>query len=73
MSDTEVGRQTGKVLDDAIAVLSICSQDQLKQLKNAIESAPIQESQVVLPVIPIQVLQEANPTPPTLKYEETHI
>ena len=71
MSDTEVGRQTGKVLDDAIAVLSICSQDQIKQLNTAIESTPIQESQVVLPVIPIEVLQEANSTPQTLKYKET--
>ena len=58
MSDTEVGRQTGKVLDDAIAVLSICSHDQLKQLKTAIQSAPV---------------QEASPTPDTLKYEVTEI
>ena len=68
-----MGSQTGKILDDAIAVLSIYSQDQLKQLKTAIESVSIQESQVVFPVIPIEMLQEANPAPDTSNYEVTEM
>ena len=30
---TQVGRRTGKVIDDVITVLALCSQDQLKRLK----------------------------------------
>ena len=46
---TEVGRHTGKVLDDATAVLSICSQEQITRLRGAISCEPIQELQVALP------------------------
>ena len=42
MRYTEVGQQTGKVLDDAIVVLSICSQGQITRLRGAISYEPIQ-------------------------------
>ena len=70
MCHTEVGRQTGKVLDDAIAVLSKCSREQLSRLQGAISREPIQELQVVLPS---QESQEEDPKKVTLPYEEDEV
>ena len=67
MCHIEVGRQTYKVFDDAIAVLSICSPEQLSRLQGAISREPIQEVQVALP---IQESQEEDPTRLTLPYKE---
>ena len=68
LQDTQVGRRTGAVIDDAIAVLSLCSQDQFKQLKNAVTPQGTRESQAVTPSS--QEVQDPSPelkdaTPPS--------
>ena len=70
MCHTEVGRQTGKVLDDRIAVLSICSQEQCSRLQGAISCEPIQEVQVALS---IQESQEEDSTRLTLPYKDDEV
>ena len=55
MSDTEVGQEAGKVINDAIAVLSICSKPQLEKLQNAMsKSSPVLELQDEDQVIELQ-------------------
>ena len=46
IQDTKVGQEARKVIDDAISILSICSQEQVQQLRIAM-AMPGQELQVV--------------------------
>ena len=60
IQDTEVGREASKVLDEAIAVLSICSQDQVQRLRKAI-TTPGQDLQAVpLPSQELQVVPQSS-------------
>ena len=65
--DTHVGWETSKVVDDAIAVLSICSQDQLQWLKSAISPSSSQDL-VMVPSSP--KLQDATSSIQDLKFEQ---
>ena len=71
LSDTEVGRQAGKVINDAISVLSSCSKPQLEKLQDAISnSSPVTESQDEDQVIE---LQDTIVPVPNQKFEEENI
>ena len=58
LSDTEVGRQADKILNDAISILSNCSKVKLDQLQDAISSQyPLLQSQ---DEIQVQELQDED-------------
>ena len=68
--DTQVGREASKVVDDAIAVLSICSQDQLQRLQSAVHPS---SSQDLVSIHPNQELQDATPPSQDLKIEQAEV
>ena len=78
IQDTQVGRRTGEVIDDAIAVLSLCSQDQLKRLTSAVTPRVTQELQAFTPPSqelqdPSQELQDATPSSQDFKIEQEKV
>ena len=88
IQDTQVGRRTGEVIDDAIAVLSLCSQDQLKRLTSAVTPRVTQELQAFTPPSqelqaftppsqelqdPSQELQDATPSSQDVKIEQEQV
>ena len=68
--DTQVGREASKVVDDAIAILSICSQDQLQRLQSAVHPS---SSQDLVSIHPNQELQDATPPSQDLKIEQAQV
>ena len=78
IQDTQVGRCTNAAIDDAIAVLSLCSNDQLKRLKNAVTPQVTQELQAVTPRSqelqdPSQELQDATPSRQDFTFEQEQV
>ena len=71
LSDTEVGQQAGKFINDVISVLSSCSKPQLEKLQDAISnSSPVPESQDEDQVIQ---LQDTIVPVPNQKFEDENI
>ena len=78
IQDTQLGRRTGEVIDDAIAVLFLCSQDQLKRLASAVTPQVAQELKAVTPPSqelqdPSQELQDATPSSQDFKIEQEQV
>ena len=66
------------MIDDAIAVLSLCSQDQFKRLKNAVTPQGTQELQAVTPSSqevqdPSPELKDATPPSQDFTFEQEQV